>query len=121
MKNNRNIGNINELLAVKYLELNGYKILERNYFIKNIGEIDIIANDSQYLVFIEVKYRSSLINGFPREAVNLKKQQKISKTASYYIFKHQIYENTPIRFDVVEIYKDNINLIKNAFNYVEIS
>lgn len=117
MANNRHIGQITENIATKYIENINYKILERN-FRCNFGEIDIIADDNGYIVFIEVKYRSTTIKGLPREAVNRHKQKTIIAVAQYYIMIKNLY-NVNFRFDVVEllgdINKPEINLIKNAF------
>lgn len=117
MENKKNIGNKAENIAKSFLESKGYIIITSNFFTK-LGEIDIIASDNDYLVFVEVKYRKSLKNGLPREAVNYKKQLHIIKTAQYYLMKNNIY-NTNCRFDVVEIFgnleKPEINLIQNAF------
>lgn len=94
----------------------GYKIIERNYRCRQ-GEIDIIAKDKNELVFIEVKTRSNLCFGRPREAVDNYKQNHIYKTTKYYLHKNKL-ENSYIRFDVIEIYlrKDKYKLshLKNV-------
>lgn len=106
-------GKTGELLAKIYLRLKLYKIVEMNYKGAN-GEIDIIAKKGNTLVFVEVKYRANLENGYPREAVNKHKIQKITKTAQHYIASHNI-KNTDFRFDVIEILGKHIEHIKNAF------
>ena len=83
-----------------------------------MGEIDIIAKDGDYLVFIEVKYRSSSKEGHPTEAVNFAKQRRITKTALYYCAVNGISEYTPMRFDVISILDDDIKLYENAFEAV---
>ncbi len=107
--NNKEIGNLGEEIARNYLKENKYKIIESN-FTRRGGEIDIIAKDKRELVFIEVKTRKNIKYGTPIEAVNKIKQKHIYKTAEYYIYKNNI-KNTPIRFDVVEVYM-NIDNIK---------
>lgn len=102
-----------ELLAKKQLKKLGYKILEMNYTNK-IGEIDIIAKDGDFLVFVEVKTRSSNAFGRPCEAVTPYKQEKIRKVATLYLLENDAY-NSNIRFDVVEILDNDFNLIRNAF------
>ena len=72
----KDIGNLGEDLAVKFLLEKGYELLERNFF-KPFGEIDIIAKDKDYVVFIEVKARKNVKFGFPREFVNKNKIKKI--------------------------------------------
>ena len=117
MENNKIIGNMAEFAAQNFLKEKGYTIIDLNFRSKT-GEIDIIAYDKSYIVFIEVKYRKNLKNGMPREAVNYKKQSKIIKTAQYYLMIKNIY-NKDCRFDVIELYGDinnpKINLIQNAF------
>lgn len=113
--NNKEKGNLGELIALRYLIKNGAKILEKNYRIKT-GEIDIIAKIEDKLVFIEVKSRSSTRYGYPAEAVNYKKINKISNVARYFMLINN-FNDVPIRFDVIEIYfnEKKINHIINAF------
>lgn len=80
-----------------------------------MGEIDIIAKDHGYLVFIEVKYRRDKSCGHPAEAVTPRKQRTISKVASYYLLTHGCGMDTPCRFDVAAVSGDGVELIKNAF------
>lgn len=112
--NKRVCGAENEEKAAEYLTDRGYVILERN-FISCYGEIDIIAQDGKTLVFVEVKYRSSMKYGYPQEAVGYCKQQKLIKTARYYMYKRNIPDECSCRFDVVFICGDDISCIKNAF------
>ncbi len=114
MKNTRQIGARYEELIAEYLQRQGYKIVERNFYCRQ-GEIDLIAVDDPYLVFIEVKYRTKYTAGHPLEAVGLKKQKKISRTAVYYCYSHKIPDTHPCRFDVVSILNGQIEHIKNAF------
>lgn len=106
-------GNQGEALAKKYLVKNKYKILETNY-VNPIGEIDIIAQDKDTIVFVEVKARSSTKFGFPREAVTPFKQNKIRKVALGYLkFTNNL--DAKIRFDCIEILGDQLTHIKNCF------
>ena len=68
--NKRKTGQEQEAKAACFLKTQGYQILERNYRCKK-GEIDLIAREGQYLVFVEVKYRSTNESGLPEEAVDL--------------------------------------------------
>ena len=113
--NNVEKGILGEKIATEYLKSKGAYILENNYKIKS-GEIDIIAEINDELVFIEVKSRTNIKFGYPAEAVDCRKIRKIVNTAKYYILKNNL-NNVPIRFDVIEIYlKDKkINHIVNAF------
>lgn len=110
-------GKNNESLAAVYLKRRGYCILEQNYRTR-LGEIDIIAKDSETIAFIEVKSRSSVAFGSPKYAVTLQKQRKISKVALQYL-KSTHQSHVRARFDVVAIFSDSghetIELIKNAF------
>lgn len=102
MKNNRKFGNIGEDISATYLKQLGYEILERNFSCRQ-GEIDIIAKDKDEYVFIEVKTRSSLCYGKPREAVDNYKQKHIYKTTKYYLHINNL-EKVFVRFDVIEVY-----------------
>ncbi len=116
------IGNFGEEAATRYLEKNGYSIVARNYKPK-IAEIDIIAyNKEGVLCFVEVKTRKTSLFGYACEAVDFKKQKKITQGALSYIRSHNI--DSEIRFDVIEVYGkvqsdgfsiSKINHIKNAF------
>ncbi len=112
--NKRRIGAEYEQIAADYLTENGYQIVERN-FRNRFGEIDIIAKDEEYLVFVEVKFRGSQSCGTPVEAVDFRKQRIITKVAWYYLLTHGGNEWTPCRFDVLSIAGDTIRLYQNAF------
>lgn len=108
------IGKLGEDLATKYLEQQGYKVIERNFECRQ-GEIDIIAIDKNELVFIEVKTRTNLKYGKPVEAVNQNKQKHLTKAVRYYLYSRHL-ENEFVRIDVMEIYlynhKYRVNHIK---------
>ena len=112
--NKRAIGTAYEKLAAAYLEQHGMKILEYNYR-RRSGEIDLIARDGRYLVFVEVKFRADDRQGTPLEAVDARKQRTIIRTAQHYLLHHGYGMETPCRFDVVGICKDVITHIENAF------
>ena len=113
-------GKAGEELAVAFLKNIGHSICKTNYQ-KASGEIDLITQEGDTLVFVEVKYRKNLDYGFPREAVNRTKQKRIAKTALWYI-KEQQLDDVNIRFDVIEIYycsdgEQVINHFENAFSF----
>ena len=114
--NKRAIGHNLELLAGEYLIENGLEIIEYNYF-NRTGEIDIVAKDGMYIVFVEVKYRQSDRVQSPSEAVDGKKQRQISLAADQYLLKHKVSEEQLCRFDVVAFLKERPILYKNAFEY----
>lgn len=108
------LGKEGEEQATKYLENQGYQVIQRNFECKQ-GEIDIIAKDKNEYVFIEVKTRQNNHYGMPCEAVTQYKQKHIWNATKYYLHIHKL-ENKYIRFDVIEVYKKkgefNINHIK---------
>lgn len=115
--NKREVGTVYEKQAGAYLEKQGYQILEYNFRCRR-GEIDIIAKDGAYLVFVEVKYRRNTESGNPLEAVDHRKQKIISRAASYYCLTHGYGETAPCRFDVVAVLGEEIRVIENAFDYI---
>lgn len=112
----REKGILYEKKAADYLEKQGFFVLQRNFSSK-FGEIDLIARDGTYLVFVEVKYRATDRDGHPLEAVDRWKQRRICRTADFYCLRHGYGENTPCRFDVVGIIGDEIIHIRDAFEY----
>ena len=119
----KELGAKGEEVAVSYLKSRGYRIVERNYRIR-FGEIDIIAEQGDDLVFIEVKTRSGTLFGSPFESVTKQKQKQLSKVALEYISK-QGFHDRPARFDVVgielqkgsETFQDAaVELLQNAFD-----
>ena len=81
------------------------------------AEVDLVAQDGRYLVFIEVKYRKNGKSGSPFSAVGREKQRIISKVAMFYLIAHGYRELPPCRFDVVGIDGEEIHWIKNAFDF----
>ena len=109
-------GKKGEIIAQNYLKKKGYKIVATNYKNK-IGEIDIICMDKNYLVFVEVKTRTSSAFGDPLEAIDLRKQYKIQQVASLYLITTK-QTNALVRFDAVAVLGENdeeIRHIENAF------
>ena len=118
-QNNRKIGDEKERFVCEWLERQGYRILERNFRCR-IGEIDIVAREGGYLVFLEVKYRGGAGCGDPSEAVDWRKQRTISRVALFYLLRYGYGTDTPVRFDVVTASGENyfnIALIRNAFEF----
>lgn len=112
--NKRQTGADYEAQAAEWLEEQGFRILERNYRCRQ-GEIDLIAMDGACLVFVEVKYRSGSRSGHPGEAVDVRKQRRIARTAVHYCYKNKIPDTQACRFDVLGILGDEIEYYKNAF------
>ncbi len=95
------LGRLGEDAAANYLKRQKMKILERNYSTP-VGEIDLIVRDGRYLVFVEVKTRSGVGYGSPAEAVGLRKQRQIVRTAKWYLNDAGDRGLQP-RFDVVAV------------------
>lgn len=118
MYNLRDIGAKKEDLAAEYLRKKGYFIIEKNYRVKQ-GEIDLVVRDGSCIVFVEVKYRKDENCGNPFEAVTVRKQKQICKTAVFYMNQNKINpDNTAIRFDVIGIIGDRISHLSNAFDFI---
>ncbi|MDD6736278.1 MAG: YraN family protein [Clostridiales bacterium] len=115
----KEIGDFGEKAACRYLKRRGMEIVERNFRTRS-GEIDIIAKDGSATVFVEVKTRRTKDFGNPGEFVDYRKQEKIMKTAVYYLGR----DDVEMRFDVIEVlyrvrlgkpWVSEINHIENAF------
>ena len=116
-KSNRKIGFEKEDMVAAYLTQKGFRIVERNFHTRN-GEIDIIGYDGEYLVFVEVKYRSGNALENPLSAVGYEKQRKICRTADYYRYQKRIGQDVPVRYDVVGMWEEKIEWIQNAFPHI---
>ena len=98
----QNIGKFGEDIAIKYLENHGYKILERNYR-KPWGEIDVVAQQSDELVFVEVKTQNQGFEWRPEENVTRHKKRQLSKIINTYLKEHRVYSEIDFRVDVLGI------------------
>jgi putative endonuclease len=95
------LGAAGEKVAANYLKKLGYRILARGHR-QRLGEIDLIALDGQWIVFVEVKTWASSQGGDPSQAVDARKQEKLTRAALIYLKRHGLLEQ-PARFDVVSI------------------
>lgn len=95
------LGLVGEDLAARALEARGYAILERRYRTDR-GEIDIVAEDGDTLVFVEVKARADREFGSAAECVTSAKQRRVARMAAEYLAVHHV-ANRACRFDVVAI------------------
>lgn len=93
-----------EVIAIKYLQKNWYKILDTNYKFWRFWEVDIIAKLNEIVVFIEVKYRTNTNYWIPEESITANKLRKCKKTVEYYSAVNKI-DFEKIRFDVITILK----------------
>lgn len=114
----KELAKLGEEVAEKYLVSKGYSIIKKN-FVFGKGEIDIIAKDGEYLVFVEVKTRRNYDFGEPEYAITKSKQRQLKKIAEAYFYVNGIQEQL-CRFDVITIVGEReedmkINHIINAF------
>ncbi|WP_195267063.1 YraN family protein [Eubacterium sp. 1001713B170207_170306_E7] len=117
-KYNKQKGDHGEDMAARYLQAKGHVILTRNYR-KKTGEIDLISQIGETVVFTEVKLRTTEAYGTPAQAVDYRRQQRLAKTALWYLQENDLF-NWNARFDVVEILGSlergyTVNHIENAF------
>lgn len=115
--NRRASGNDAEQLACDYLTARGLQLLTRNFCCRG-GEIDLVMQHGDSLVFVEVRYRRCTAYGRAAETVSPLKQSRIIRCARYYLARHRRW-NTAVRFDVVGIEgapgQMNIEWISDAF------
>lgn len=111
------LGRLGESLALEKIKRLGYKCVEKNYRC-SLGEIDLIAKDGDYLVFIEIKTRRGRTLGYAKEAVTTRKIRQISKAALAYMKANNCCD-VKSRFDVVAVSitggREEIEVIKDAF------
>ena len=117
MAKNKLTGQWGEVLAAAFLKKKRYKIIACNYSCR-FGEIDLIAKNRQFIVFVEVKLRKSADFAQAREFVDLRKQSRIRMTAELWLSQNETQLQP--RFDVIEIYAENgvikaLNHLENAF------
>lgn len=121
MSERSNVGKYGETLVANFLKKQGNIIVRRNYN-SRYGEIDIVAENEEYILFVEVKTRKSGSIISPADAVSHAKQKRIVLTAKEFISKLRVGAN--YRFDVAEVFyhidengqfKASLNYIKNAF------
>jgi len=104
-------GAIGEVFAARFLRDKKWTILTANYR-SRFGEIDIIAQDRSYIVFVEVKTRAIGAWVTPAEAVTKAKQRKIIQTAGLFLKRHKT--KLQPRFDVIEVWTEKDDPLKIA-------
>ncbi len=116
--NSKKTGTQGEELAQQYLSKQGLTLIEKNFNCR-LGEIDLIMQEGEYLVFIEVRIRHNQRFASPMESITYNKQQKSSKTAQFYLQQHHLIDKVPCRFDAVAVNlksaQPSFEWIKNAF------
>ncbi|MGD9906405.1 MAG: YraN family protein [Vicinamibacterales bacterium] len=111
------LGRDGEDTACRVLEARGYRLLARRYRTR-LGEIDVVARDGPYVVFVEVKARRDRRFGDPAAAVTVQKQRRLALMAADYLARHRL-GRAPARFDVVAIVfgegRPHVAVIVDAF------
>jgi putative endonuclease len=102
-----------EELALHHLEAKGYRLATINYRTK-LGEIDLIMERGDTIVFVEVRERNSSAYGTAAETVTLKKQKRIGKAALMFV-KEKKLSHRNLRFDIVSVQNKIITHLENAF------
>lgn len=123
-KQQKNLGVLGEDAASRFLKKKKYKILERNWYNKigkRLGEIDLICEKNDVIVFVEVKTREvqNRENVIPEEQITSSKLQKLHRVGERYIVEHDLW-NKNWRFDAIAVYMRNnkicdIKHIENIF------
>jgi len=117
------LGRTGERLAAETLMSKGYRILERNFRCRQ-GEIDLVAEDEQDIIFVEVKARRGVSFGLPEDALTMRKRRKLVEVASYYLDLHTCSERS-WRIDVVAVQfssngkLEEIRIYKHAVTDIE--
>lgn len=115
--NTKLLGSFGEARSAEYLRQKGYRIVAMNYRTR-LGEIDLIAADRQYIVFVEVKLRKSARFAQAREFVTRSKQARIIAAAQDWLQRYET--DLQPRFDVMEVYAPNgADVTQLQFNHIE--
>ena len=100
MNDKQELGRRGEEIAAAFYKENHFIVLEKNWQANHL-EVDIIAKNNEYIVFCEVKTRSSELFGSPQTSVTIQKQRNIIRAANYYVLKNRI--TLEVRFDIITI------------------
>lgn len=113
-------GKAAERHAAQLLRERGYRLLETNVRFRG-GELDIVAEDGETLVFVEVRARRPGLYGTAGESIGALKRQRVYRAAEAYLQRHEALQTRPSRIDVVTVQLDHqgrptsFELIQNAF------
>ena len=120
MGHTQKAGQLAEIMACQFLCDKGLKLVTKNYHCR-YGEIDLIMQQEQTIVFVEVRSRklNNLVDS--ASSVNWSKQQKLQRTAENYLQKNNVHSSIPARFDVIAVTHNpnqeiKIDWIQNAFD-----
>ncbi|MDR3152639.1 MAG: YraN family protein [Bifidobacteriaceae bacterium] len=104
-KNNWSVGRFGEQLVAKDCWRRGWRIIDKNWYYGKIGELDLVASDGKLIIFIEVKTRRGINCGYPLEAINARKRQKLRILAKAWL-KQNAKQTMPYRIDSFAVLLD---------------
>lgn len=118
--NSKTLGDIGERIARNYLEIKGYKILDRNFRYRKFGELDLVARKGEGVIFFEVKARMKKgVSEFrPEDNITFTKQKKLIKLAQIWLAKKKIDVSWQIDILAIEIYRDGTSDIRHLENAI---
>jgi putative endonuclease len=96
------LGSDGEARAVMHLEKLGYQVRDRNVSMRG-GELDVVAEKGELLVFVEVRMRSTAIFGDPSDTISFAKRRKVVRAAILYLQRHRLWGRREVRFDVITV------------------
>jgi len=121
MREKKDLGDLGEKIAREYLEKKEYKILDKNFRYSKLGELDIIAQKGNDIIFVEVKTRMKTgPEGFwPEDNITYDKQKKLIKLSQIYLSKFKLLDKSwQIDILAVEIYRDRSFDVRHTENAV---
>jgi putative endonuclease len=121
MREKKDLGDLGEKIARKYLEEKGYKILDKNFRYSKLGELDIIAQRGADVIFFEVKTRikTGPTDYFPEDNITYGKQKKLIKLSQIYLNKYSLFDSSwQIDILAIEVFRDGTHDIRHTENAV---
>lgn len=121
MEQRRDLGDLGEKIARKYLEEKGYRILDKNFRYSKLGELDIIAEKDDNIFFIEVKTRikTGPSDYFPEDNITFSKQRKLIKLSQIWLSKHKMFDKSwQVDILAIEAFRDGSYDIRHTENAV---
>ncbi len=115
--NKRLIGRVGEIIAEKYLVQKGFTVIQKNWTCR-WGEIDLVAERDNMLVFVEVKYRNSPLLGHPSEALHYYKRRSLQRSINTFLEKN--YITKPWRMDLLCFSKNGKALRVDYYEYISL-
>ncbi|MEY3386936.1 MAG: hypothetical protein RIR53_1747 [Bacteroidota bacterium] len=91
-----------EQVAAEFLERSGYEIIDRNFYYKKVGELDLVCRKGETIVFVEVRHRTSARYGTPEESLSSVKRGKLRRCAEVWLLRKGL-SRAPCRFDMVAV------------------